>query len=347
MNFLKALIALLALGAIGAAAFVYCGVFDAAADVPQWPFVYDLMETTRQRSIAVRAKDIPVPPLDDPKLIADGAEHYSGMCTGCHLAPGISDSEIRPGLYPQPPDFSKPVSISPAEMFWTIKHGIKMSAMPAWGKTHDDDAIWGLVAFIRKLPGMTPEQYKAATGSGGEAGEHHHHHGGDDESGNHEHGHDEAVSNHHHDEAHEHTHGDAPARESISLEGLTPSAVPDAEATAKAFHRALKNGDRKAVLALLAPEVTISEAGHTQSRDEYAAGHLGEDIAFLKDAKIAETSLGSMPMGASAMVGSASTITATEKGKSVTLRSREMLTVKKADGHWLITAVQWESEAAP
>ena len=43
--------------------------------------------------------------------------------------------------------------------FWIIKHGIKMSAMPAWGKTLDDAAIWDLVAFVRKLPEMTPETY--------------------------------------------------------------------------------------------------------------------------------------------------------------------------------------------
>jgi hypothetical protein len=34
--------------------------------------------------------------------------------------------------------------------FWTIKHGIKMSAMPAWGKTLDDVTIWNLVAFLRQ-----------------------------------------------------------------------------------------------------------------------------------------------------------------------------------------------------
>lgn len=141
--------------------------------------------------------------------------------------------------------------------------------------------------------------------------------------------------------------GEAAAPAAISLEGLTPKAAPQAEAAARAFHAALKNGDRDAVLALLAPEVTISEAGHTQSRDEYAAGHLGEDIAFLKDAKITELSLGSMSMSSTAIVGSESTFATVENGKPVALRSREMLTLKNAGGRWLITAVQWQSEPAP
>ena len=165
MKLIKTLILLLVIGAAGAAAFVYFGVFNAAADVPHWPIVYRLMEVTRQRSIAVRAKDIQVPPLDDPKMIADGAEHYSEMCTGCHLAPGKTDSEIRPGLYPQPPNLSQRLNADPAEMFWAIKHGIKMSAMPAWGATRDDQAIWGMVAFLQKLPDMTPQQDQALTHS--------------------------------------------------------------------------------------------------------------------------------------------------------------------------------------
>ena len=51
----------------------------------------------------------------------------------------------------------------PAETFWIIKHGIKMTAMPAWGKTHDDRLIWDMVAFVRKLPGLSPAQYQAIT----------------------------------------------------------------------------------------------------------------------------------------------------------------------------------------
>ncbi len=42
-----------------------------------------------------------------------------------------------------------------------IKHGIKMSAMPAWGTRHDDATTWSMVAFLQKLPRMTPDGDKA------------------------------------------------------------------------------------------------------------------------------------------------------------------------------------------
>jgi len=71
----------------------------------------------------------------------------------------MGDSEIRRGLYPQPPLLAQE-RIDPKAAFWVIKHGIKMSAMPAWGTSHDDLTIWSMVAFLRKLPDLTPAQYK-------------------------------------------------------------------------------------------------------------------------------------------------------------------------------------------
>jgi mono/diheme cytochrome c family protein len=60
-----------------------------------------------------------------------------------------------------------------------------MSAMPAWGASHDDPTIWSMVAFLQKLPGMTPQQYedlvaKAPPDEDMDMGEGAHHHDHDD-----------------------------------------------------------------------------------------------------------------------------------------------------------------------
>lgn len=114
----------------------------------------------RDRSIHVRSDDIEVPNLHDPQLILKGAGQHAAMCASCHLAPGMTGSELGRGMYPQPPNLSKS-HMDPQDEFWIIKHGIKMTGMPAWGYIHDDPTIWSMVAFLQKLPGMTPEQYKA------------------------------------------------------------------------------------------------------------------------------------------------------------------------------------------
>ena len=154
-------------GVASGLAYVYSGAFDVAADEPHGPLAHWLLDTTRERSIAIRAKAIEVPNLDAPELIEDGAAEYAEMCAGCHLAPGVADNEFRKGLNPPAPKLAERLqggaSGATARQFWIVKHGIKMTAMPAWGLTHDDPTIWSIVAFLQKLPELTPQQYAQMT----------------------------------------------------------------------------------------------------------------------------------------------------------------------------------------
>jgi mono/diheme cytochrome c family protein len=159
MKTLATIVILIVVAILGVGAFVWSGLYNIGADAHHTKPVYALMQTLREHSIAHHAKDIAVPNLDDPQLILKGAGQYAAMCTGCHLAPGMAENEMRPGLYPKPPQLSK-FAPDPREAFWVIKHGIKMSAMPAWGSSHDDATIWSMVAFLQKLPGLSPAQYK-------------------------------------------------------------------------------------------------------------------------------------------------------------------------------------------
>lgn len=156
------------------AAYVYSGSFDVSADHPHWAVTSQVIQKMRDRAIARGARDISVPgSLTDAKVIATGAGEYAEMCVGCHLAPGMKDTEMRAGLYPQPPNL--PVQnpyYKPAEQFWIIKHGLKMTGMPAWGLTHDDERIWTMVAFLQKLPDLSPAEYQQLVESA--EGEHHH-----------------------------------------------------------------------------------------------------------------------------------------------------------------------------
>jgi len=154
-------IAILAI--VGAAALVtVSGRYNVAADVPHTQAVYWLMQTSRDRSIEVHAANIVAPDnLADPKRVADGAGLYAEMCSRCHLAPGTERTEISRGLYPRAPELGRGVDLTPTEEFWVVKHGIKMTGMPAWGVTHGDKLLWDLVAFLQKLPELTPDQYRA------------------------------------------------------------------------------------------------------------------------------------------------------------------------------------------
>ena len=145
---------------------VYVGAYDIGADAPHSKPVYWLVEQFRDRSIAVRSRDISVPAnLMDVKRLQSGAGLYTEMCSGCHLAPGLEKSEISQGLYPRAPELFREPQRSAKEQFWIIKHGVKLTAMPAWGKTHSDELIWDMVAFVRQMPKMSPAQYQAVISS--------------------------------------------------------------------------------------------------------------------------------------------------------------------------------------
>ncbi|HKV65778.1 MAG TPA: c-type cytochrome [Rhodanobacteraceae bacterium] len=353
-EYLIVIVVLAAVIAIGLSAFVYSGIYNIGADDHHTRPVFAILQTLRNRSIHERSDNIKVPNLDDPQLILKGAGQYAAMCTGCHLEPGVENSELREGMYPQPPNLSK-VRVDPRDAFWVIKHGIKMSAMPAWGMAgHDDPTIWSMVAFIEKLPGLTPAEYKAIVAKAPPDEDM----DMDTSGAGHSHSHVEAD----HDSDHAQPKsgmsampgmnmapaGTQPARGAPSSGDdaamLKPGAAPEVEAVVQAFQDALQRGDRAKVLDLLAPDAQISEGGETQSDKEYAAHHLGEDIAFLKHAKAVLLSRASMEMGDTARVVSESEIEATSKGKPLHLRSHERMALKRTDGQWKVASIHWSSQ---
>jgi cytochrome c len=138
-NFGLAVVGILAVLASGGALFIASGVYNIGADDHHTKVVLAVIEQLREHSIEVRARNIDLRYMEDPQRIAAGAEHYAALCVVCHLAPGVTKSEIRPGRYPHPPNLAQEDLRDGRRAFWIIKHGIKMSAMP---------------------PEMTPETYQ-------------------------------------------------------------------------------------------------------------------------------------------------------------------------------------------
>lgn len=96
-----------ALGLLVVAGVVFSGLISVAADDPHTGVVHAFLETARNRSIEVRSEDIVVPSLDDEDQIRAGAGNYDSMCVGCHLAPGMAETELSNGLYPAPPSLAE------------------------------------------------------------------------------------------------------------------------------------------------------------------------------------------------------------------------------------------------
>ena len=171
MRFIGAFILWIIIFIVAGAIFIWSGAYDVAADTQHWPVTKHLIGALREHSIAQRSHGVSVPNLDDPAMVKEGAVHYMENCSGCHLAPGMDDSEIRHGLNPRPPNLTR-FAPDPAEAFWIVKHGIRMTGMPAWGPTHDDQKIWAMVAYLQKQPKMSAEEFRQLTVNAAEEHQH-------------------------------------------------------------------------------------------------------------------------------------------------------------------------------
>jgi mono/diheme cytochrome c family protein len=164
MKYLIGAISFLVILIIGSLIFIYSGLYNMSATVHHNKLTLWMINTMRDNSITYHANDsnIKPPDLSDTSLIKTGFSHYRRMCAGCHGAPGKEQGEMAvKGFYPRPPQLVRTAKeFTPQQLFWIIKNGLKMTAMPAFGPIHSDDIIWSIVAFTQKLPTMTKEQYQ-------------------------------------------------------------------------------------------------------------------------------------------------------------------------------------------
>ncbi|MBI4774696.1 MAG: cytochrome c [Deltaproteobacteria bacterium] len=163
MKYISTVVIVLALMGLGAIIYAWSGAYNIAATEPHWDMTASFIELLRDRSIAVHSSDIQAPNLDDPKLKEVGVLHYHEMCRLCHGAPGYRREEFAEGLYPSPPSMtsgSLQSELGKAEIYWIVRHGVKLTGMPAFGPTHTEEQLWGLVAFVEDVPRTAPEQYR-------------------------------------------------------------------------------------------------------------------------------------------------------------------------------------------
>jgi mono/diheme cytochrome c family protein len=168
MRFLAVIGALAILVGIGAAAFFFGGFYSVAGTAEDPAIVTWALTRVRTASINRNASDQPPASINisDAATVQAGAKAFAARgCANCHGAPGVNWAKFSEGLHPDPPDLKDVVGeLSPAQMFWVVKNGINMTGMPSFAQAGvKDDEIWSIVAFLKKLPGVSEADYKAWT----------------------------------------------------------------------------------------------------------------------------------------------------------------------------------------
>ncbi len=131
-------------------------------------------------------------------------------------------------------------------------------------------------------------------------------------------------------------------------DGAVPAAAAPAVAVVDAFGAALQAGDRDRIAELLDPDVVILESGHAEhGRAEYLAHHAGEDIAFLRGARIVLDHRTAEATDDLAVVASESTLHTRGKDGPIDLVSTDTMVLHRGPQGWRITQVHWSSHKAP
>jgi len=160
-NFILGIIFTLIIVLAASIFFIGSGKYSVSAVGEDNFLVHKIVMTTSQRSIAHHARNIQVPAGYRENLNKmEAFRGYRAMCSSCHTTFGARPSSVAQGLNPPAPDLREsPQYLNSAELFWIVKHGIRMTGMPAWGITHSDAELWKVVAFIEMLPEMSADEY--------------------------------------------------------------------------------------------------------------------------------------------------------------------------------------------
>jgi mono/diheme cytochrome c family protein len=166
-GFIAGIAVALIVAVLGAWLLLQSGLIAANADAR--PGGLELWAANTSLGATLR-RDAPKGPnpvaLTDANL-KDGVTLYAQHCVICHgtAAGEASASPVAKGEYPRPPQLGADgVEDDPEGVtYWKIRHGIRLTGMPAWGGSLTDRQIWTLTLFLEHMDKLPPQAQAAWT----------------------------------------------------------------------------------------------------------------------------------------------------------------------------------------
>jgi thiosulfate dehydrogenase len=150
----------LVVGLGGAYFLVRSGLIPANADVkPGWLEIWMARTSLHATLNRFAPKEQNPVALNEQNLLG-GVDLFARNCTVCHgdANRDALPSPIAKGLYQKPPQFAaEGVEDDPEGFsFWKIKHGIRLTGMPSWRYTLNDQQIWTIALFLKHMDKLPP-----------------------------------------------------------------------------------------------------------------------------------------------------------------------------------------------
>jgi cytochrome c553 len=145
---------------IGVFGFVESGVYNVGASHRHTKFTSGITHDTMIHSVGVRARGISPPSWTSSAQLLAGFCGYETHCVACHGAAAVARERWVAGMEPSPPYLLDVTQrFTPAQLFWIVKNGIKMTGMPAWDETMSDREMWNVVAWLEASRNLPPQAY--------------------------------------------------------------------------------------------------------------------------------------------------------------------------------------------
>lgn len=142
---------------LSALAVMRLGLMPVNADGTHSSLEARIMPLVLRASIARHASADTNPISVNEENLKAGASRYKAMCARCHSTPAGNPSVYGQSFYPPAPQLLGGMSnYTDSQLFWTIKHGIRNTGMPAWGSMLSDDDIWQIVSLLKNSQDLPP-----------------------------------------------------------------------------------------------------------------------------------------------------------------------------------------------
>jgi mono/diheme cytochrome c family protein len=145
---------------LGLAAYigVRAGLMPANADAKPGKLESWAAHTSLRATLAREAPRTPNPMPSTDANYAAGIKLYAENCAVCHGTSAGEPSNVARGLYQKPPQLAKDgVEDDPdGIIYWKVAHGIRLTGMPAFDGTLQDDQLWQIVLFLKNMDALPP-----------------------------------------------------------------------------------------------------------------------------------------------------------------------------------------------
>ena len=141
-----------------AVVYVRSGSFPVATAAQAFPFEKTAAHIALAARISREAPTTAAVPAT-PDNMAEGARLYREQCAVCHGLRGGIPTAIARGMYPPPPELFKGKGVSddpPGETYWKIANGIRLTGMPGFGKSLNENQMWQISQLLANSQQLTP-----------------------------------------------------------------------------------------------------------------------------------------------------------------------------------------------